>query len=345
MRLSILLFLILPLTLPGQEILFPGTIGDALLDSLVANFKPTGALSYSDARNHMFRTIDNEGDSVRCIYTDHAVYLPPGEPEPIQFLLMNNNPNGINTEHLFPQSQGAENGNARADLHHLRPARVRVNESRGSFPFGEIADVQTEHWYYRSQDLSQPPGAMIDLFSEQINGRFEPREGKKGDVARSMMYFMTMYAATANPVFFEEQRAELCAWHYQDPADEAERSRNAQVADFQEGKANPFILDCTVADRTFCQGIDQCKPSATGSVAAMDLRVFPNPAYDRLWLEGDMDFPVSVIIRSATGVAVAHVLLPESGAIDLGDLPAGLYFLEAINKDGGRAVIPFVRVW
>ena len=120
--------------------------------------------------------------------------LNPNDPNPIGTLIRNGSSSGINTEHTFPQSKGARNGNARSDMHHLFPARAGVNEARSNYPFGEIKDSRTDRWYYKAITKRSIPTVGIDEYSESIRGLFEPREDHKGNVARAMFYFYTIPA-------------------------------------------------------------------------------------------------------------------------------------------------------
>jgi endonuclease I len=239
--------------------LFPNLTGLALEQALVNEYKPSVVLTYGTARDTMFKRVYLENDSVVCVYTNHKVYLAPGV-DPTQGVYLNGIPNGINTEHSYPQSKGADqaNGNAHSDMHHLYPTRLAVNEARGSLPFRDINDAQTTKWYYRDQTLtSLPPTSTRDQYSEWSGSAFEVRESQKGNIARSMFYFFTMYrteALNADPVFFESQRTTLCAWHYADPVDSLEYSRTFKLGSYQENKPNPFVLDCSLAARTYCTG-------------------------------------------------------------------------------------------
>ena len=46
--------------------------------------------------------------------------------------------------------------------------------------------------------------------------------------------------------------ATLCHWNSADPVDDAEIARSHLVANFQ-GNENPFVIDSTLAERTYCQ--------------------------------------------------------------------------------------------
>lgn len=329
----LLLFLGLLSASVNAQTVFPELSGEELKQALIQTFRPEGILDYSDARFQMFQIIDNRNDTVYGIYSNHSVWLDPEAPDPIQFLLMNNNPDGINTEHIFPQSQGAGSGNARADLHHLFPARVRVNESRGSFPYAEIDDQQTEHWYYLNQDMTNIPDQMIDLYSEQLTGFFEPRESKKGDVARAMFYFFTMYSETTNPDFFLPQVETLCQWHVDDPIDGDEAARNDAVAAFQENKPNPFILDCTVADRTYCAEYDLCKPNSVVRITKKELELSPNPAAYSIRIESNLyNLSARFNIVDLTGKVWLQGLHSATGSVEIHSLPVGMYIFRIIDR-------------
>jgi len=232
---------------------FPGLSGQELLDSLVSDYKPVLLLPQAQARDTLFGEIDNHNDSLTGVYSGFTIWLDPTK-DPTQAAYMNGGPDAINTEHTYPQSLGAT-GAAAGDMHHLYPTRADVNADRGNSPFAEIPDSETDEWYYLGQSQSSIPASNIDLYSERKGALFEPREDHKGNVARSMMYFYTMYRAqadAADPAFFELQRQTFCAWHYLDPVDQTEWNRTWKIAQHQSGKPNPFVLDCTLPERTFC---------------------------------------------------------------------------------------------
>ncbi|NOX37634.1 MAG: T9SS type A sorting domain-containing protein [Calditrichaeota bacterium] len=234
----------------GSQI-FPGLYGQELLDSLVAHYKPQVVLSYDDARDTLFARIDNHNDSLTGVYSGYTIYLnPTADPTTDAYL------KGINTEHTWPQSKGADAGNARSDMHHLYPARDAVNSSRSNDPFAEINDSDTDKWWRHDYYLTTIPTQFIDEYSEKDEdaNRFEPREDHKGNAARSMFYFYTMYKAeadNADPNFFLIQKEILYQWHKQDPADSAEVSRTYKIAKYQENKPNPFVLDSTLVRRAY----------------------------------------------------------------------------------------------
>ena len=74
--------------------------------------------------------------------------------------------------------------------------------------------------------LNEIPPSDINSYSESYTSsnqdRFEPREDRKGDIARSMYYFYTIYTNEIDYYFFEDQKDVLYQWHIQDPATEDE---------------------------------------------------------------------------------------------------------------------------
>lgn len=319
---------------------FSGLTGQELLDSLVSAYKAPVLLSQAFARDTLFAKIYNYQDSLTCVYTGYRIYLNPNE-DPTQDAFAK----GINTEHTFPQSLGAMN-QAEGDMHHLYPTREDVNADRGNLPFADVPDNQTEDWYYLGQQQSSIPTSNINWYSERKNGFFEPREDHKGNVARAMFYFYTMYKAqadAASPTFFELQRPTLCAWHLLDPVNEPEWNRTWRIAQYQSGKPNPFVLDCTLPERCYCEEFQaKCTPAAVGETLGMDLLQFegivPNPmatsAHALFYLHEPGQ--VRLEVYSSVGQKIDEK--------DLGILPAGKHQMPWTKKADTSSGICFFRL-
>ncbi|MCB0642831.1 MAG: endonuclease, partial [Phaeodactylibacter sp.] len=263
----------------------------------------------------------------------HQAYLTPGA-DPSQTVFNSN----INLEHTYPKSKGTGGTLAENDMHHLFPSRADVNNDRGSHPLLEVNDNQTERWYYLDQTVNSIPGAQIDRYSEAIlNDRFEPREDHKGNAARAVFYVYTMYytnVIAADPDFFEIQRETLCQWHYLDPVDSLEWVRNQRIAGYQDDKPNPFILDCTLAARTYCGDVSgECLGINALPIApdqAVTLHLFPNPTQERVQLEWTLPEQSAVQFRisDALGKTIRQwTATPgqHKEEIELKGLPVGLY--------------------
>ncbi len=152
-----------------------------------------------------------------------------------------------NREHSWPNSHGFPEESQRGftDIHHLRPADISINGSRGNLDFDNS-----------DGPLAESPINRID------NDSFEPRDEIKGDVARMMLYVDVRYEGTEAAV--EGQPLEttpdvqlvnrltsagepalgflctLLAWHEADPVTDAERLRHDRAYSLQ-GNRNPFI--------------------------------------------------------------------------------------------------------
>lgn len=313
----------------------PGLEGDDLLDALLEDFKTNTVLSSGEARDLLYSEIDNQNDTVYGVYSNHGIFLPDGV-DPSSFVFMDGDKDGINAEHVFPRSKGAEFGIANSDLHNLFPTRVIVNTNRGSFPFAEIEDSETESWYYQDDELSTIPSNNIDSFSEGIrgvDGRFEPREARKGDIARTMFYFYTMYqpeADAADPDFFDDQLSTLCSWHELDPVDEREYDRTFKIAEVQEGKPNPFILDCSLVSRAYCPTDDlECPEiplvSAPSIPTIIPYKFFPNPLTDSMHVEAQG--PSRLLIMDMLGRLVMRQDFDTRTTVNTASLSPGNYIL------------------
>ena len=232
----------------GQDIIGEGLYEYELIDFLQENYKTSTTLGYTDARDVMYLEIDREDDgSVYGIYTNYSVFLPESGVDPSTHLYEN----GINCEHIWPQSLYEGGEPLKSDMHALRPCKDNVNSARGNKAFNDVLDPQTTTWYWQDSQTSNIPSSNIDEYSENHVTYFEPREDRKGDIARTMFYFYTMYSDEADDDFFEVQKGVLQTWHEQDPINEDELNRTWAIAPYQQNKPNPFILDATLVERAY----------------------------------------------------------------------------------------------
>ena len=236
--------------LPAQEgLIFPNLSGTQLAIALQEAYRPTEVLSYSKARDTLYAIIDQKQDSIRCAYTGFAHHIDEQE-DPSKYIFEDGA--GLNCEHIWPQSWGTKYGNAKSDMHHLVAVRASVNQARGNLPYGEVVDAMATHWYYQDQNLEEMPGsANIDDYSELGQGYFEPPEDKKGDIARAMFYVYVIYNEQVEVSFLEDQLFTLRNWNLSDPPSAWEIERSRWIAQYQSGKANPFVLDYSLVERIF----------------------------------------------------------------------------------------------
>jgi hypothetical protein len=86
-----------------------------------------------------------------------------------------------------------------------------------------------------------------------------------------------MYLEVADDDFFEGQKYILKTWHDQDPSNEDEISRTWQIAEYQENKPNPFILDATLIERAyFYEGSLQGDMNGDGNLNILDIVALVN---------------------------------------------------------------------
>jgi len=151
-----------------------------------------------------------------------------------------------NREHLVPQSSFGSAFPMQSDIHHVIPTDGRVNNFRGSLPFGE---ANNDDWVSLNGSI-RGSSAMVG-YSGSV---FEPIDEFKGDIARALLYFATryentvdgytsfdMFNGTNDQVFYDWAIDVLLDWHYNvDPVDQRERDRNNAAYNFQ-GNANPFV--------------------------------------------------------------------------------------------------------
>jgi len=263
----------------GQDVIGDGLYEEELINFLRANYKTSTTLGYNNARDTMYLRIDRIDGQVKGVYTNYAVDLPETGVDPSTHLYEN----GMNCEHTWPQSMYEGSDPMKSDMHHLYPCKSNVNSSRGNDPFAEIPDEDTDKWYRDDYYLTYIPSEYINEYSEKYNPpntedeRFEPRENRKGDVARSIFYFYTMYSEVAEENFFNLQKETLYQWHMEDPPSEDETNRTWAISEYQENKPNPFILDTTLIERAyFYEGFILGDMNSDGDLDVLDVVALVN---------------------------------------------------------------------
>ena len=229
---------LLLIALPGLLIAQPDNPGDLTLSPLRTWIKANWYdglfedLGYNQARIQMYGYVDADGGQIQCIYT--------GFEQASGFVTY---PNPINAEHLVPQSFYGSASPMKSDIWSIRPCHGSANSARSNDPYGEVPDGSAQ-WYgvTAAGDYLSTGNAPSnpDAFSEGSGGFWEPREAVKGDVARSVFYFYTMYPTEAGSLSDVGDPALLYQWHLDDPVspDEVVRNNRTEVA---QGNRNPYI--------------------------------------------------------------------------------------------------------
>jgi hypothetical protein len=230
-----------------QDDIGSGLHSSDLINFLQNNYKTNSTLTYNDARDILYSTIDIDNNNrVYCIYTNYFVTLPTNV-DPSTYLYEN----GMNCEHLWPQSMYEGSSPMKSDMHHLRPCKENANSYRSNKPFNESSDNSTNNWLWLSYNYSNTPSDNINEYSENGSSIFEPREDVKGDIARALFYFYTIYTNEADDNFFNLQKEILYQWHNNDPVNNNEINRTWAIAEYQNNIPNPFIIDNTLIYRCY----------------------------------------------------------------------------------------------
>jgi len=339
-----LFFITFSFSLAAQNVIESCKTGQPLIDAVRNLYKPDLTLGYSRARDTLYSRIDNNGSTLSGIYTDFTVSLEVGKDPSISVF---QNEEGINAEHVYPQSKGARQEPGRSDMHHVFPSKVSVNSARGSCIFGDIEDSDTEFWFVLGERLSQMPTTDIDAYSEKDEEScvFEPRESVKGDIARAVFYFYTIYQQLADREdanFFLRQKAVLLKWHRVDPVSEKELRRNDLIA-FYQGNLNPFIVDTSLAERAFFKedavyepGNPNCVITSIASLEKEDwVHLQSNVVANEISLKSTERNIVTHLVN-ANGQLLKRQQFDFNTTIPVYDLPNGYYFL-VVQSEGLQA--------
>ena len=315
------LLLLFPMILQAQ--IEPGKMGEELITALQQTYTPSSTLGYGPARDILYSEIDNVGNDLFGIYTNFKVTLDPTMDPSVSAY---QNGVGINAEHVYPQAFGAEDEPQRSDLHNIFPSKVSVNGARGSCEFGDIEDSDTEKWFFEATQLSTIPTSNIDEYSEkdEEDCKFEPRESVKGDIARAVFYFYTIYQSAANganPSFFHNQKEKLYEWHLGDPVDAKEEARNNGITD-KQGNANPFILDVTLVQRAYFPNTSTKNLQTENWVSISSNLIEDDITISSLKENGN------VLLYSSVGHLMKSEKLQTETNLNLNGLTSGMYILQ-----------------
>lgn len=180
-----------------------------------------------------------------------------------------------NREHTWPKSLGFSSATGdkglpnapHTDAHMLYLSDTNYNSSRGNKP---LANCTTGCTALATEANNGDGGSSARsdrnwfIGPDGNGGSFETWDGRKGDIARAVLYMAVRYEGGKHPVTGQSEPdleltddrskivitssspaymgllSTLLAWHQLDPPDAAERARNDIVQSFQ-GNRNPFI--------------------------------------------------------------------------------------------------------
>ncbi|WP_420856025.1 endonuclease I family protein [Streptomyces nanshensis] len=209
-----------------------GKTGEELKNALHGIIsKGVTKLSYDEVWDALKET-DKDPDN-----SGNVILLYSGESESAD-----NNGGGVdqwNREHTWAKSHGdfGTSEGPGTDVHHLRPANVKVNSIRGNKDFDE-----------GGEEVEGAPGNKTD------DDSFEPRDEVKGDVARMILYMDVRYEGDDEYPDLEAndkvdngsapnigKLSVLKKWSDEDPPDKFEQNRNQVIFDKFQHNRNPFV--------------------------------------------------------------------------------------------------------
>jgi hypothetical protein len=285
-------------------------------------------LSYDSARIYMYGFIDNYGDSIECVYSGYKKKLVFGTNN-VTF------PSPINCEHTVPQAFFDSELPMLSDIYHMFPTYEQWNNDRANYPFSDINDAQTNKWIYKATSQAGQPSSNKDLYSEyKTNTTFEPREQHKGNLARAVFYFFTMYDPASNDITDVSAINTLCLWAKNDPPNGREIERNNRIQQYQ-GNRNPYVDHPEWLMQAW--GCPDIPAGLRENTVAEPLKVYPNPAGKSLFIEIDKKFiGGELVVYSILGREIARQLVVLSGtkALDIQAWERGYYLLTLRSVDG-----------
>lgn len=236
---------------PNDEKRLGGTRHGAELRAyLKDSFSPLHPLTYDEARLEMYGHVYNDPDQnyLEGLYT--GVHMSCRYDTPSTSCNAD-----LNCEHIVPQSFFKKHEPMRGDMHHLRPACKAANIARSNYKFGNIQG-NVSKWACGFSITTETPEHPLECSKLSAARPFvwEPRETEKGDIARAVAYFYTMY-----PEFLEDHIVHtidvdtMIEWSLQPPTP-AQLEYSERIGHLQ-GNTNPYVSESDYEDlvaRAFC---------------------------------------------------------------------------------------------
>ncbi|MBP6128204.1 endonuclease [Flavobacterium sp.] len=246
-----------------------------------------------------------------------------------------------NREHIFCQSRGgfevANNDSADgigvwtstsaaatvdgvSDAHHIRAVNGQENSSRNNKNYGTVNSTTV------------------------YAGATGTQGSWRGDVARACFYMAVRFNGLnvvngdpsenngANPSGNIGDLATLLSWNLSDPRDDFEMNRNNYIQTWQYNR-NPFIDYPLLANYIFGSQYGQPWFSALAneSFETTDVKVYPNPAIEHVFVSGITNLS-KVEIYTISGTKVFEKTVHEDQIIPI-SFQAGMYFVKINTND------------
>ncbi len=256
------------------------------------------------------------------------VYSEEGRPK-LDFQTTSDNNGKWNREHTFPRSLGGYRS-------------IEEDEVRdGINVFWVTSADSLRHGNSDAHALRAADGQENGVRNNQHYGEYVGPQGTqgsfRGDVARSVLYMEIRYNGLSIVNGFPDMDgqlgdlATLLEWHRNDPPDDFEMNRNNVVYNWQRNR-NPFIDQPGLVEYIWGDQVGNVwnEPSSTKKLGDLDLSVYPNPASDRIYIEG-LENETSIDLYSAHGQKINTYSVVGDSEIEL-NLPSGMYILKFTSE-------------
>lgn len=319
------------------------------LNSLTTLLKAHTQVSYTAYKSLILpviyeRDTINNSMVVNCEYSNTTtVYNPPFDFVAQQY----------NREHSLPKSWMLTGGNTAnldgSDYHNLLLTQAAPNQARSNNPQGIVLNTTST---FGEAKLG------TDAFGNTV---FEPKNNRKGDVARAMFYQMVTYNGDGGNWGFDnlltfanlQDQNVLKLWHQQDPPDKFERTKTDYIYSIQNNR-NPFIdfpgwVNCinfdSLVKTNFCGAVSSINDDDAN--LNFNLNVTSGDELLLQWPSGYTG-ELNVTVCDITGniVLMDRLSVPKEQSqisLQMPSLPNGIYIV-AFAKDGlGMSAKKFVR--
>lgn len=208
---------------------------------LKAKYKDHKVVSYAATRILMYNTVDCEDNKLYLIYGGVPYNWKCGQ---------NKNPplDDINAEHTVPQSFFNKLQPMVSDLHHLISAPHTLNEARSNYKFAEFDYSKCQKFCHGLTCQTSHPSNPDDYSCLSNDNQWMPRKADRGQVARMVLYFFTMY--DDYDISRVGDLKTFLKWNSQYAPSDHEITRN-NVLNRTQGNRNPYIDHPEWANQAF----------------------------------------------------------------------------------------------
>lgn len=250
-----------------------------------------------------------------------------------------------NREHLFPQGffNDVNSGNPMGnDYNHIFPTDNVVNGKRANYPFGTVGSSPSP-WI--STNGSKLGTSNFPGYSGTV---FEPIDEFKGDIARSLLYFITRYedqlpnfkhTDSNNPQDGSKDRGFdqwyinlLMKWHQDDPVSQKEIDRNNYTYIYQKNR-NPYIDHPEWVNMIWTSTLSS---QEVDDKIKNNISIYPNPVKNgELYLTGfdsESQTPIQIYTIGGKLIQTVGQNLKNSNKIVLKNAAKGVYILKTNHQ-------------